>query len=522
MARQIAPGTPADIKAQQFKVDMPDWSMFDKMGDAKIQAANNNYKLYAEALVTSESNKIYNQFKNDPIQLANALGKIPEMLSNLPPEIQSEMGKKLYLNSVSLVQKAEENQTALYDAENKKNADFTIENTRQNILPSYMNLLQNNIAPAEDKKPVLNDIFLSNVDSLQTLSDLKNSKGLDVYTDAQKKTIRNISDVELDGFKQFVDSMILNDNEDFEKTTAYYQQHVLAPERFMSENYMNRDTYDKARAYLEKQMKQAGADIKNMRFKQSVKEATELQMVDLPGRLQELKESGLIDRKIINQIEKTNVKFNEIDPAKTESPVAMINMLEIINSQRYSSVPTTEDEQQKILEEGTATLDAVAEYAQAYGLSPKNVQGIRETVVNIETNAAFAPVLRNFGDIIEDFESKLETVRKRSTKSGIGASYMNLTNHDGMSNEEAIKIIRLNNLLAQSTDVINQQIRNQDWNGVRQTQKEVQKGAARISYDWIDWDEVDRNPDATFERNGRTVKVKGYTIDGDVIFEIVK
>lgn len=522
MARTVAPGTPAETKAQHFDVNMPDFSLLEKMGDAKINAGIKNAELYAEALITSESQKLYNQFKNDPINLMNALGKLPEMLTDVPEEVRNAMTKKLYLNSVALVQKAENNQTVLQDKQNKQNAGIIIANSKQEIVPAYMNLLQNNITPAEEKQSAVVDIFLSHLDNLQTLSGLKDSNGLDVYTEKQKKQIRNVADVELQGFKRFVDTMILNDNDKLDKTKDYYQKHVLAPERFMAENYMNQETYEKARKYIQDQMKARAVEVKKLKFNQSVQDAIQLQVMDLPGKLKALKEAGLIDKKIINQIEDTNVKFSNIDPAKEETPIAMLNALQIIASQDYKQAPTTEAEQQKILEQGVATLDIIAEYGQTYGLSPRTLQTSRETVANIETNTAFKPILDNFRDIISNFDTKFARVRERSKGFGFKNILSNITNLDGVSDDETIKLIQLNRLLAGATDNINQLIRNGNWDGVRQEQKRVQQQAAQIKYDWIDWEEYQKNPDIEIKTpNGRVVKIKNFTLDGDILFEVL-
>lgn len=523
MARQIAPETPDRIDAPQVKVGKIDTTLLDKIADDKIRAANNNFKLYAEALVTSESQKIYDQFKSDPVNLANALGKLPDMLSDLPEDIQAEMGKKIALNNISLVGKAQDNYAAKQDYESKLNANHSIDESKAILSETYQNILQNHISPAEQKNLVMNDIYLQQRMNLNDLADLTNSKGKYFYTDSQRKAIRNVDDIQLNGFKQFFDRMLLNDNENLEQTKDYYTKFLLAPDRFMTENYMNRETYDKARAYAKKELERAGADIKKARFNQSIREATELQMADLPGRIESLREAGLLDKSLINNIEKVNVKFNEIDPSKAESPIAMINMLEIIRNQRYDPAPRTEADQQKVMEQGTAALDAVADYAQTYGLSPEKVRSIRETIVNQETNTAFRPILDNFADIIDNFESKMTTVRNRATqRGGLKTAWQNLTNNDGMSNDEEIKLIQLNNLLATATDAINQQIRNGDWESVRATQKEVQKQAARIYYDWVDWQAADKDKDYVAERNGRFLKPKGYTEYGDVIFEILK
>lgn len=523
MARNIKPGDPNEIKATVRDVKMPSWEAFDKLGDAEIKAANANFKLYADNLLKSEAAKLYNEFSDDPIQLSNGLAKLPDMLKGIPQELQDEMIQKSYLQGVALVQKAQNNQRVKQDLQNKQMTDSGIVESKGLLSQVYQNVLQNHISKAEDKNFVANDIFLQEVNNLNSLSELTTFNGKSAYTDTQKKAIRNIDNLELDGFKQFFDTMITNDNDDLQATKDYYTKFILAPERFMSENYMNRDTYDKVRAYAEKQLKQAGADIKKARFNQSIKEATELQVADLPGQLNSLRESGLIDSRILDNIEKTNVKFNNIDPSKAEMPIAMINMLQILNNERLNNAPRTEAEQQEILEKGTAALDSIAEYAQEYGLSPENVQRARETVVNLEQNLAFRPVLDNFRDIVDNFDSKLASVRRRATmKGGFSDVIRNITLWDGMSHQEEQKMIALNNALAIATDTINQQIRNGDWAGVRQTQREFQKTAGRLKNDWVDWQEADNNKDAVFLRNGQYVKPLNFTEDGDYVFDIVK
>jgi hypothetical protein len=518
MARTIAPGNPPEISAKLVDVKIPEFKFLDDMGDARIKAANTNFKLYSEAIVKGESAKLYEQYKTDPIKLANALGKVPEMLSDLPDAIKDEMNAKLYLNSVSLVQKAQNNQLDMEDLENKQNSIDGIEQSKELLSQTYQNILQNHISKAEDKNPIMDSIFLQERMNLNDYADLMNHKGKNVFTESQRKKIRNIDDLELEGFKQFFDAMLLNDNDNLEQSKDYYTKFLLAPERFMSENYMNRQTYEKAVNYAKGQLKQAGADIKKAKFNQNIREATELQVFDLPGQLESLRDAGLIDNKLIDDIEKVNVKFNEVDPSKAESPVAMLNLLRIINQQKYNPAPKTESEQQAVLEQGTAALDSVADYAQTYGLSPSRVQSIRETVVNQETNAAFRPILNNFSDIVDNFESKMNTVRNISTrKGGLGTAFQRITGIDGMDNREAKKLIELNNLLSIGTDTINQQIRNGDWQGVKQTQRDVQKKAAQIYYDMIDWDLLKEKPDSVIMINGRPVQFQDYTNDGDII-----
>lgn len=521
MARQVAPGTPTEIKAQQFKVPDMDFSDFEKMGDAKINAANNNFKLYAEAITSSESAKIYEQFKNDPEKLATALGKVPEIISDLPQEIQDQMKKKLYLNSVSLVAKAQSNRIALEDKQNKQYTDTSITANKADMLANYGNVLQNHISKAEDKNPVMNDIFIQQLDNLQTLSELKTSNGTDAYSEAQKKAIRDISDLELEGFKQFIDRMILNDNDDLENTKNYYEKFILAPDRFMAENYMNRDTYEKARAYAKKQLEQAGADIKNARFNQSIREATELQVADLPGKLKSLKEAGLIDSTIIKSIEKTNTKFNEIDPSKPELPTTMIEMLGIVNGWEKNPVPTTEAERLEVLTQGTAALDAIADYGQTYGLSPRSVYKARQMVVMKEQDRAYGQMLDNFGRITQSFANQIQDMNKKLNYIRATAGAEVKGEYKVPTDAELVMLTDLNNALAYAEDASREALRQGDINTYNKIQQELTQTVAEIKYrgkitptEWAVWR---KDPEKVFNVQGISFQIAGFTPDGDII-----
>lgn len=516
MARTLKPGSPVTGTAPQYQVKMPDFKQLDEMGDAKVKAGLQSFEVYADTLIKTESAKLYQQFHNDPIQLSNGFTKLGSMLDGLPKEIQDKYRNKMYLTGVALVQKAQQNQIEEQDAQTKVNADTNTEISKQLLAQSYQNVLKNATAKKEDYDEVANSVFLQQVMTLNDIADLKDATGRNMYSESQRKKIRNIDDLELEGFKQFFDAMLINDNDKLDASTEYYQKNLLAPERFMKDNYMNRETYDKVRAYAEKELKRAGAEIQKMKFKQSVRDYTETQIEDLPGRLTALKEAGVLPKEMISKLEKTNLKFNEIDPSKPESPVAMLDLLDIMRNLQYAPVPQTEAEQQKILEQGTATLDTIAEYGQTYGLSPEKVKQMRETVVTMETDAAFAPILQNFNDIVDNFESKLNTVRKASSgKSGWSV----LTLHDNMDVNETKKLIELNNLLSDATNIINEQIRNKDWAGVRETQRKVQETAAQIYYDWIDWQAQAQNKDNISYHNGQAIKVKNFTPNGDIVVE---
>lgn len=522
MVRNIAPGNPPAIEAKQYNVPQTDFSYMEKLGDAKIKTANQNFKLYAEALVGGESAKLYDQYKTDPVNLANALGKLPDMLKDLPEEVQAEMNKKLYLNSVALVMKARDNQTQLEDAQNKEYADYSIVSSKEGMLASYGNVLRNAVSKADEKDPVMNKIYLGQVDNLRKLSELKNSRGLDAYSPTQRKAIRNTADVQLEAFKRFVDGIILNDDDELTNTKDYYQQHILAPERFMEENYMDRPTYDKARSYIEKTMKDTGVKIKELNFKQSVKDYMDLQLTDAPGRLEELRSAGWLDKGMIDQMEKVNVKFNEIDPSKTESPIAMLDMLEIVNSWERLPADATEEQRLTVLAEGTMALDAIANLATTYGLSEDNVNRSRKMVVLKESDALYGEMLDNFGKITQSFgveiphmQEKMAYIRGEKKNALASDFYM-------PTREEIRKLTELNEVLAIANDKSSEAIRQQDVETYNQIQSDLRKRVAQIKYKGIiddyQWIAFGKDPDFVFETpDGVSFQIAGFSPVGDVI-----
>ena len=254
MARTVKQGNVPEIKAQQFKVTTPDFSSFEEAGNAEIKAANQNFKLYADLLAKRASNKAYKQFKNDPIQLSNALGKLPDMFSDLPEEVQNEIQKKLYLNNISLVQKARNNQIKDQDRQNKDMADENVASNKEDIALAYANVLQNQAASPEDKQPVVNDIFLQQASELKDLADLKSSTGTDAYTAPERDNIANISAVQLDSAKQFFENMLHDDNDDLERSRAYLKDITENPVSFKNQTYMPDDIYNTYRSYIEQRI----------------------------------------------------------------------------------------------------------------------------------------------------------------------------------------------------------------------------------------------------------------------------
>lgn len=516
MARTVKPGSPVTSTAPQYQVKIPDFKQLDKLGDAKVKAGLQSFEVYADTLIKTESAKLYQQFHNDPIQLSNGFTKLGSMLDGLPEELQDKYRNKMYLTGVALVQKAQQNQIEEQDAQTKVNADTNTEISKQLLAQSYQNVLKNATAKKEDYDEVANSIFLQQVMTLNDIADLKDATGRNMYSESQRKKIRNIDDLELEGFKQFFDAMLINDNDKLDASTEYYQKYLLAPERFMKDNYMNRETYDKVRAYAEKELKRAGAEIQKMKFKQTAGEYMELQGSDLPGVRKALKESGF-PREMINKLEKTNLKFDEIDPSKPVNPVAMLDMLQIVNSWDNKPFANTEEEKLETLMQGTIALDTMADVLKKYGGSPKDVERARKMVVMKEQNRMYGAMLKNFGEITQSFGTSIPDMDKKlAVIRGEKPQGVRLTD------DELERLGRLNDTLAKADDLSREALRRGD--SYYAIQNQLYKEVAQIKYDKIItapmWAEWEKNPDKPIELpGGRFVKVIGFTDVGDIITE---
>lgn len=245
MARQIAPGTPSTYDIRLNKVEMPDFSKFEDVGDAQIKAANQNFKLYADTLIKTESAKLYEQYKNDPIQLSNALGKLPKMLSGLPEELRNEMNQKLYLQGVSLVQKAQSNYNKEQNKQTKADAITNAKMSNASIANSFYNMLNDSLKPAEEKSPINKDIYVNDRINLDTIADTIDTQGNPIFTEDEVKSLKTPKDATVAGLGQFAQDLD-------KKTLDDWKENVFDDkEKFQEEFIVDDETYDSMEKAIE-------------------------------------------------------------------------------------------------------------------------------------------------------------------------------------------------------------------------------------------------------------------------------
>lgn len=254
MARQIKPGEAPEVKAKEYNSPDVDWSFFEKEGDKQIKAANNNFKFYAGALLSTQSARAYEDFKEDPVNLSVALSKLPDMISDLPEEIQEAANKKLYLNGISLVQRASQNQKNLENKQMKENAKKIARDTNLAIANDVFNMLSDTTKAKEDQSPVNKDIYLNNRITLDSLANTEDEEGRPLFSEWQKESLKMPKEAAVYGFQQFVAPMSLSELSDWKKNVFDDK------DSFQKEFQIDDPVYESMRKSIERAMKQKEHD----------------------------------------------------------------------------------------------------------------------------------------------------------------------------------------------------------------------------------------------------------------------
>lgn len=404
MARQVAPGTPTEIKAKQYNVDMPDWSFLEKMGDKKIKAANANFKLYAEALVTTESQKLYEQYKDDPINLSNALGKLPDMLKDLPEEIQSEMTKKLYLNGVSLVSKAQTNRDAKDAREAKMNAMKVAENTGNTISTDYFNLLTYLTAPDDQKREVDVEIYATNRVNLSDMAELKDAKGEYVFSEKQRGMMKMPSDAMLDGFKQFIY------RPDLKQLQKWDEEVFQNRDKFIKDTAIDSKTYESMEKVLKERLKQLkDDDVRKVKSQAMFETADLIKNGNDKARVAELRKNSNAPKGLIDKAVKLNeqiVKSEWYNPERSSDPTSALQVMQVVG-EIANDTDTSPDGLERKVEKAMDALDLTIKSAPKANYSDSDLRQMRDWLSDAITNDGLAKNIQML-DITPWVESVVE------------------------------------------------------------------------------------------------------------------
>lgn len=419
MARQVAPGTPGEINALNIKQPTVDLSIFDKFGDEKIKAATAGFKLYAETTAKAESQKLYEQFKNDPIGLSNALEKLPTMFKDLPESMQEEINGKLYLDSVSLVSKARANQEKLQLAEYKRNAYADAQLSINQLADDTFNVLRFMTAPAEEKRSIDYDIYKAHRQNLNQLSQLTDEEGKPLFSESQRGKMMMPKEAFINGFKQFVYRMEEDQLKDWDKNVFQNR------DQFKQMLGIDDDAYDTAVTVVTKQLKALKDKSDREIHGQAWHDAATLISEPTEIAIEKAKSYDFANKKAIDSIVEASKKTTlekYYDPTKKTSPGAFIEAYAAFGEAIENNDWSYQGREQALEKAGNA-LTYLAGLAKEANLPPSAVDKLKQTVVKALTDKqaqqalidSFAVTSTLSPEKLEEIRESLRTKGKRET-----------------------------------------------------------------------------------------------------------
>lgn len=404
MARTIAPGTPTPIKTATVDIPDIDLSIFDKLGDAKIKSATQNFQLYANTKANIETQKLYEQYKNNPIALANALSKLPEMFADLPESVQIDMREKLNKNAVSLVSKAQANQEKAIKKQNKQLGRANAMLLEQQIADDYFNVLRNITAPEGEKRPVDDQIYKSHRVQLAQLTGLVDDEGNPLFSETQREKMIMPKKASLAGFNQFINRMELKQLKDWD--TKHFQDR----ENFINTTGIDEDTYESMETAITKRIR-ALKDT-NTRTVHGQAYYDQVNLITEPTKLniEKAKAYDFTDNKAIDKLVDASKKTTlaaYYDPTRQTSPNAFVQAYNVFGEmlQNISDNPSAE-EQTKLIAAAAEANERLVAVAEASNLAPEYTDRIKSTIAQALSDTAARQAL-----VDADFANRTKSQR---------------------------------------------------------------------------------------------------------------
>lgn len=418
-----------------------------------------------------------------------------------------------------------------------KQGTMTLLDSYKMAMPDdYADFLDNLRKPAEEKDQNIIGQWANNLDQIERLLNRKDMNGNYIFNKKTREQKQFLQEYMLDGAKNMIDRFVTDD--DKAGLQDYYQAHLLAPERYMSETGQDRATYDKVKKYAEDTLKRMDVDAKDLKFKQSVSEALGLIVEDVPQTMAKLREENIVPKKILDNIEEANVKFSEIDHSKAVLPTNFLNITDIVS--RWENTPNdiTAEQQAKTALEASEVLWSVADYADKYGLSEDDIETAKRMIDLKARNQAYGELMKTFGEVTQTFGRQITDVEKgiqrirEGKDSGVRVksdrSFWDFHNRWADDKEAQIQVELLDSAMRDADAQAQQAIYSGNLAELPRIQRELQVKAAHIKYrynfndnDWIAW-EADKDHEFHDKRGGGIYKVKEITPQGDIITETIR
>lgn len=391
MARRIAPGTPTPIKPVQMDIPGIDLQIFYKIGDDKIKSATQNFELYATTTANAEAQKAYQKFKNNPIALANALSKLPEMFSDLPESIRNDLKTKLDNNAISLVQKAQANQERAIAKQNKALAHANATLNMTQLADDYFNVLRYITAPEGGKRPGDLAIYKAHRAELEALTKMTDENGNPIFSETQRNKMLMPKDAALAGFKQFINRPELDDLKQWD--TAVFQNR----DKFKADTGIDDDTYDAMETALTKRIKQLADDKVREVHGQAYYDQVNLITEPTELNIEKAKSYDFTDDKAIDKLvtaAKETTTGAYYDPEKKTSPNAFVQAYNTFSELMENTDDTPSPEgQAKLVGAAAEAMTQLAAVAKETNLNPEYADRIKASIQKALTDKQAKQVL---------------------------------------------------------------------------------------------------------------------------------
>lgn len=398
MARTIAPGRPVPVNPVNVNIPDIDLEIFDKLGDAKIKTAMQNFDLYATSTVNLESQKLYQQYKDNPIALANALSKLPEAFTDLPESVQRDMKGKLDTTAISLVTKAQANQEKAIIKQNKALAHTGSNLLMTQLAEDYFNVLTYITAPDEEKRPIDLQIYNTHRAQLAGMTALTDENGNPLFSETQRAKMLMPKEAAVAGFKNFIARPEIKQLEEWDANIFQNR------DKFMQDTGIDADTYDSMDQAIKARIKAMKDTNARVLHGQAYFDAINLITEPTQLNIEKAKANGIIPARTIDKIaqaSKDSVIAKYYDPTKKTIPGAFLNALADM-SQTISNDDWSIEGREKAIGEAAQSLLYLSELAKQTNMSPELVDkmkaAIRATLVNkqaAETLQFAMPQIKN-------------------------------------------------------------------------------------------------------------------------------
>lgn len=387
MARDVAPGTPTQVNPVNVPQQKIDLSAFEKAGDAKIKSAMQNFELYATTTANAESQKLFNQYSANPIALANALSKLPQMFEDLPESIQIKMREKLDKNAISLVSKAQANQEKAIAEQNKRMAHANSDLLHNQIADDYFNVLRNITAPESEKRPIDDEIYLSHRQQLTQLADLTDQNGNFLFSESKRDKMLMPKEATVAGFRNFIYRPELKQLEQWDKDIFQNR------DKFIKDTGIDEATYDSMDNIMKQRINQLKKDNERKVKAQAMFDTASLiKDPNNQAKIDYLRSNPNVPTKLVDKAVKLNesiIKSHWYDPTITSDPTGSYDVLAVMGN-IASNTDTTPETLEKKIEVALNVLDQTRESAAKYNTPEDDFAKTQEWIADVITDQSFA------------------------------------------------------------------------------------------------------------------------------------